>query len=153
LRIALEEIRNRKKEERPSEEITKQDILEVAYAMLNLDGADACIGFLNRLNPEFVFGVLQRFTTRLMDEGRFDEIDQLLQSGKSHVYNTVAIVSNLMQLGKIPDRTVANIALDLLCHPRTRIEKPEAYHFDHVIPEAIVTFADCCMALHLPPEK
>lgn len=154
LRIALEEIRSRKKEERPSEErITKQDILEVAYAMLNLDGADACIGFLNRLNPEFVFGVLQRFTARLMDEGRFDEIDQLLQSGKSHVYNTVAIVSNLMQLGKIPDRAVVNIALDLLCHPKARMKKPQAYHFDHVIPEAIVTFADCCVALHLPPEK
>jgi len=154
LRISLEEIRNRKKEEQPSEErITKQDILEVAYAMLNLDGVDACIGFLNRLNPEFVFGVLQRFTTRLMDEGRFDEIDQLLQSGKSHVYNTVAIVSNLMQLGKIPDRGVVNIALDLLCHPKARIEKPQAYHFDHMVPEAIVTFADCCMALHLPPEK
>jgi len=154
LRISLEEVRKRKKEDRHSDEqITERDILEVAYAMLNLDGVDACIGFLNRLNPEFVFGVLQRFTTRLMDEGRFDEIDQLLQSGKAHVYNTVAIVSNLMQLGKIPDRSVVSIALDLLCHPKTRIKKQKVYHFEKKIPDAIVTFTDCCMALHLPAEK
>ncbi|MEK9158326.1 MAG: ATP-binding protein [Patescibacteria group bacterium] len=154
LRISLEEVRKRKKEELHSEErITERDILEAAYAMLNLEGVDACITFLNHLNPRFVFGVLQRFTTRLMDEGRFDEIDQLLHSGKMQVYYTVAIVSNLMQLGKIPDRAVVRLALDLLCHSKSRIKKPEAHHFEHVIPDAIVTFAGCCMALHLPPEK
>lgn len=154
LHIAFEESRKRRKEGQHFEDkITEQDILETAYAMLNLHGADGCIDFLNLLNPRFVFEVLQRLTTRLMDEGRFDEIDQLLYKGQSDVHYTVAIISKLATLGKIPTGTVVCSALDLLCDPEARIEKPEVYPFEQVIPNAIVTFADCCVALHLTPEK
>ncbi len=154
LHIAFEESRKRRKEGQHFEDkITEQDILETAYAMLNLHGADGCIDFLNLLNPRFVFEVLQELTTRLMDEGRFDEIDQLLYKGRSDVHYTVAIISKLATLGKIPNGTVVSSALDLLCDPEARIEKPEVYPFEQVIPNAIVTFADCCVALRLSPEK
>jgi len=154
LRISFEESRKVSKENRHFEEkITERDILETAYAKLNLEGADGCIEFLDYLNPRFVFEVLQHLTTRLMDEGRFDEIDQLLYKEQSDVHYTVAIISRLATLGKIPNSTIVSTALDLLCDPEARIEKPEVYHYEQVIPDAITTFADCCMALHLSPEK
>ncbi|MBS1507033.1 MAG: ATP-binding protein [Bacteroidetes bacterium] len=154
LRISLEESRKRGKEDRHFEErITERDILETAYAMLNLEGADACIEFLNHLNPRFVFEVLQHLTIRLMDEGRFDEIDQLLCKGQTEVHYTVAIISKLATLGKIPNSTIVAPALDLLCDPERRIEIPEVYHYEQGIHDAIATFADCCLALHLSSEK
>ncbi len=154
LRIALEESRKRRNEQQHFEErITERDILETAYSELNLEGADVCIEFLNHLNPRFVFGVLQHLTTRLMDEGRFDEIDQLLCEGRAKVHYTVAIISKLATLGKIPNSKIVSPALDLLCDPEARIEKPEVYHYEQIISDAIATFADCCLALRLSPEK
>lgn len=81
--------------------MSHDDILEISLTQLNVGGVRACLKFLNSLRPkEFIFHVMRRLVSRLIDAGRFSEIDELLQLVQKNTYHVVAIVSELEKVGR-----------------------------------------------------
>lgn len=133
--------------------VAEQDILEMAYASLNIHGVDACLEFLSGFQPnEAVFRIVQDLANRLVDMGRFDEITTLLYQCQSEPYFTVAITSALAEVGRYPEASLLTGCLDLLFHRDTRIAKPEDLLHDRVMP-AIILFLEACLASRLSKVK
>ena len=129
------------------------DFLELAYIFLNLDGAESCLKFLKSIRPkEAAFRITQDITERLIDLGRFNEVIELLQNSVHDPYLVVAIVSELISVGQFPDASHLEKSLDLLCHHRCRIAKPNAYQDSQII-SAILSFIELCIRQRLSTKK
>ena len=135
------------------DKLKDEDLVEFATAYHNLFGTRTVVGFLlNWKPPEVVFRVTRLFISRLVDAGKFDEIDQIALAGSKNPYLTIAIADELISVGRFaPKRSLAR-SLNLLIKPRTRIPKPTNYYADRITP-AIVSFAEACAARKFPRKK
>nr|WP_127891584.1 hypothetical protein [Streptomyces sp. S10(2018)] len=73
-------------------QVTAADIAEVAFGLLNTDGEDACVEYLNRWRPNrvgFESGVI--ITTRLVDAGRIEELEALGRAASRCKYLQFAV--------------------------------------------------------------
>ncbi|MDO1449183.1 hypothetical protein Q0590_23100 [Rhodocytophaga aerolata] len=152
LHIYFDEARKNKDTNR-DDGVNDSDILELAYTHLNLHGVKDSVGFLLTLKPkEAIFRIVQDLTRRLIDFGRFKDIYEFLQTSRSEVYFTVAVTSELIRIGRFPEKSLAEACLELLCHSRSRILKPNDSHRDQITP-AIVSFVEACLSLNLSTQK
>jgi len=145
LQIYFEDLRN-SDEQYPENKVTQEDILELAYAFFNVHGAEECVNFLNRFNSkEFSFGVIRKLTIRLIDIGSYGSITDLLGICVRQPYYIVAIVSELLKIGRFPEEQYIETCLSLMTSSRTRIRKSENhYHGDDITP-AIISFVEVCL--------
>ncbi len=106
------------------EGVSHDDILEISLTQLNVGGVRACLKFLNSLRPkEFIFfHVMRRLVSRLIDAGRFSEIDELLQLVQKNTYHVVAIVSELEKVGRFTQAENLEKCLNGLEPPKKRIK-------------------------------
>lgn len=142
-----------KKEHHQENEVRHEDILEIAVAHLNLSGAKSCLKFLNSLRPkEFTFQVMQRLIRRLVDAGRFDEIDLILKCSRKSKYYVVAITSGLGKMGRFPTSENLEKCLNSLVNSKNRIKKPESLFHDFITP-AILTFLEACFHRKMSAKK
>lgn len=127
------------------------DIVEFAYAELNINGISECLAFLNNLRPlEWVFGIVQALTRRLLDAGDFTIVDELLRKSARAPYFTIAIVGELMAVGRVPSAAIIQPCLTLLLHSRSRLKKRRGYSFDDSLTPAIISFAEACLRNGFP---
>jgi hypothetical protein len=155
LNLYFEEQRRNTKRRRSNDDgITEKDILELAYAHLNIFGLKDCLTFLLSLKPKtFTFEVVLNLTRRLIDLGRLDEVYELLHHCTREPYYVVAITSELLAIGIIPGKMDIEPCLDLLCSSKDRIENRKNYsHIDRVTP-AIISFLEACLHRNLLPQK
>lgn len=135
-------------------ELHDDDILELSYAYLNVFGVKECYRFLSSFRPkDWIFKVVQSFTRRLIDIGRFDEIDEMLNKSVNNVYFTVAITSELLSVGRFPQKSQIEKCLNLLTNPRHRIKRREYHHYDDRMTPAIIAFIEVCLNQDLSSEK
>lgn len=153
LQIYFEEFR--KSDERHKEnEVTNDDVLELAYTFFNINGVENCVGFLNRFtSKEFVFGVMKNLTKRLIDFENFDAIDEFLKNCIRQPYYVVAIVSELFKVGRFAKKEFLEPCLSLLTNSKTRIEKPQRFYQDDNITNAIVSFVEVCLYRNLSAKQ
>jgi hypothetical protein len=65
-------------EERHHEEISENDLAELAMAVLNSRGATACANYLRSWHPHSIsFDVGRKLARRLVDHARFSELESL----------------------------------------------------------------------------
>ncbi|MBS1595814.1 MAG: ATP-binding protein [Bacteroidetes bacterium] len=134
-------------------EINHADILELAYAFLNISGVDGCADFIFRMRPGHFMGqVVRLLIRRLIDGGRFDDINNLLFHFIREPHYIVASVSEFVETGFFPDAKNLEIGLDLLCSRRTRIEASRNFYNDTLTP-SIVSFLEACVHAGLPQAK
>ena len=128
-----------------SKDLKSDDILEIALVHLNLKGARLCLKFLNRLKPkEAIFPIMKRLVSQLIDAGRFNEIDEILKYARKNKYHIVAIVSELIKVGRFAQTIDIEKCFSLLSNPKTRIKRPKSSYHDNFT-SSIVAFLEVCL--------
>lgn len=152
LHIYFEE--SKKREDRDHRNgVSIDDILELTLVDLNLHGAKSCLKFLNSLKPkEFIFQVVKRLISRLIDAGRFNEIDEILKNARGDKFHVVAIVSELERVGRFAETDDIEKCLDLISKPKTRIKKPRDPSHDTITP-SVIAFLEVCLSRKLDNVK
>ncbi len=146
LEIYFEESRN-SKENHFNHRLENEELLEIAYAHLNIIGVDASLAFLNWITPKkLIVPVVMDLMTRLIDLGKFDVIDEFLNKCSQDVHFNVAIVSTLLEIGYIPKSKQIEQCLILLTDLKTGIEVPQRFSFNDRLTSAIVSFLEVCLA-------
>jgi len=152
LHIQLEKQRE-KEEHYHHDGVQDHDVLELAYAQLNIHGITGCTDFLFGLKPKAViFGIVRDLTKRLVDIGQFEEIDGLKGKFIREPYYLVAVIASLTEIGRFPQGREIEVCLDLLCSKRARIEKSRDYFSDRITP-AIISFLEACVYCNLSAQK
>lgn len=129
------------------------DILELAYAHLNINGNEGCSRFLLSLKPSsVVYRVVKKLTERLVDQGNFDVIDALLISLSKDSYYVIAITSELVKVGRFPEKKNIEKCLKTLSNKRTSIKVGNQYHEDTII-HSIISFLETCLYRKLSNES
>ncbi len=135
-------------------DVSDRDILELAYAHLNIFGVKECVYFLSRFtSKEWMFKVIKNLTRKLVDAGKFEDISEFLRNCKSEPYFTVAVTSELLTVGRFPESSEIEACLHLLCNSKRRIAKPKHHSFDDKIIPAIISFLETCLYRDLLPQK
>lgn len=134
------------------DELTTEDIVELAWSHLHLFGSAGVVRFiLSWRPPRVVFEVTGKLIKRLIDAARFDEVYEVARRGARNAHLTIAISNELLKVAKFPPKESLRQTLDLLSSKK-RIPKPEwdVHHDD--ISYAIIAFAEAC-AHHRLPQK
>lgn len=153
LEIYFEELK-KSDERHPQNEVTEGNVIELAYAFFNIYGVKDCIDFLNRFtSKKFTFGIIQNLIKRLIDIGNFEAINDFFKTCIRQPYYTVAIVSELIKVGRFPEKQLIETCLMLLTNSKIRIQKSEHYSHNENITAAIVSFIEACLHRNLPSEQ
>lgn len=136
------------------EKLIQQDILEFAYAHLNINGVTGSAAFLNGLKPkEYVCRVVSMLAKRLIDAGKIDVLHQFAESWQDEPYYIVAIAHELLQVGRFLKQSIAKKCLDKLSNAKTRIAKPKDYFYDDQQIAIIISFIESCFHYKLNSQK
>lgn len=131
-------------------DIDEQELLEFSFTILNLDGVGAMLNFVDRFNDTGSFITLRALTKRLIEQNRFEVIDELLSNSNTKPYRMIAIVSELMRISRIPTGNILKLCLKVLSDEDTRIAVDNPIRFDDPIPPTIVDFLEACVYRKLP---
>ncbi len=104
LRMAYEWLQNWARlapEEREREKVSDSDIVALVIAHLNINGPDVAAKELRRWRPRGIsYRVGRLLICRLVDHGRWSDIDALAQAAENNIYLTFAIVVELRRVNK-----------------------------------------------------
>ena len=132
-------------------EVQNEDILELAFAMLNVSGSEICFEFLLSLRPRnLVATILGRIADRLIDHGRYDDLRILTKKCVKIPEFLVAIVEHMLTFGLYPEKEDLEATLKLLNNKKTRIKKPEYHWQESSLDSSIVSFLEACLHHKLP---
>jgi len=126
--------------------VQTEDIFELAFSILNVNDAAKCFNFLSTLNPRSsVAEILKLIINRLIDHGRYDDADALLDHSSRVPEFFITIVDEMMNIGRIPKNEKLETMLGLLANKRTRIRQAEYnYHQQSPVPR-ILSFLEACL--------
>ena len=126
LRMAREWLRNWSQlppNERQKEEVSDNDILEMASAFFNIHGADSCANDLRSWRPrEVSFRVGRTLASRFIDHGRYHDLDELALAAGNDLCLILAITLELREVHRTPPRNVVERALRLALNPRIKLK-------------------------------
>lgn len=133
--------------------VDDDDVLELTYAHLNIHGVQSCTDFLNGLKPkEAVFRTVQNLVERLVDQERFDEINELIDRFIREPYYLIGTVSKLVEIGNFPQSSKIETCLSLLCSHKSRIKVSKNFLNDKITP-SIISFLEACLYNNLSVDK
>ena len=145
LRMAYEWLRNwghRSDEERQREPVEDNDIAEMAVVRLNLDGAAACASELRRWKPrEVSYRAGRTLARRLIDHGRYDELDQVAVEATNDLCLILAINVELRSVHRTPPREAVERALRLVVSTRVKIES-RAFDYEQSALSAVTALVE-----------
>lgn len=87
------------------------DLVEIAFAHLNLNGVDGCIGFLVKIKPKPAAKIFSSLVNRLIDAGQFGVIDELLLRCKKQSLMLLAANNELAEVGRFCEKDVIETLL------------------------------------------
>ena len=127
LRMAYEWLMNwsrLSKEEREKETVSDEDIAEMALAHLNIHGPKACAAELRRWKPrEVSYRVGRIIARRLVDHGRYDDLDQLALAPTNNVCLLLAINLELQVVRRHPPKKTVERVLRLVLSKHVQIKE------------------------------
>ncbi len=136
------------------EKLSDQDILEFAYAHLNINGVAGSAAFLNNLKPkEAVCRVVAMLAKRLIDAGKIATLHKFAESWQDEPYYIVTVAHELLQVGEFLNRSITIKSLDKLSNPKTRIPKPEERFYDDQQIVTVISFIENCFHYKLNSQK
>jgi hypothetical protein len=148
LYLYFEERKKRRRKDRfYPEELSDDDLVEFAWASLNLFGAAECAKSLVGWRPvEVIFRITRLLVRRLLDAERYDDIEHIGESGSNNIYLVIALADELVEVGRYPNRRVLSHALRKLANEKTRIALPADTLGRSPLVPAIISFAEACAA-------
>lgn len=115
-----------------------KDIAELQLAELNLHGPNMCAAQLRRWRPrEVSFRVGLLLVRRLVDAGRFEEIDALAIAAGNDLGFLLAIAVELAQVGRSPPKPAVKRAVALAFSRHVRIKSPGSWDGERILVGAI----------------
>lgn len=134
-------------------EVSTNDVYNLALAHINILGVEDCVDFLKRFtSKKWMFTIVQKLTRRLIDIEDFKTIDNFLNACKSEVHFTVAATSELLTVARFPDVSILKLGLQDLCSSKKRIPMPSDDFRDPIIP-GIISFLEACIYHELDAKK
>ncbi len=128
LRMAYEWITNWSRlseEEREDEIIGNDDIAEIALTRFNIDGPEACAAEMRGWEPrEVSYEAGHIVAKRLIDHGRYDDLDELAIKSANNLCLLLAINCELRAVHRSPPKETVERALYLILNKREKC-------FDH----------------------
>jgi len=132
------------------DKLEDDDIVELIFAYYNLHGASKAIEYLLSWTPKNVaFRIGQKFIRRIIDAGKFDVIDEILQLDIINQYLMIAVALELLEVGRFPSGPSIERCLKSLSTKRTHIPLPDFSYNDNTA-SAIISFTEACAARNLP---
>lgn len=153
LRMAREWLQNWSRlpeEERRNEEISDNDVLEMATAFFNIHGADRCAGDLRGWSPrEISFRVGRTLANRLIDHGRYEDLNNLAIAAENNLWLILAITLELREVHKTPPKSVVERALRLAMSPRINFKTSDRWDGEENTVEAVTALIEISHKLSL----
>ncbi len=141
-------------DQRAHNEVSKTEVLELAWATFNIHGVAGCVQFLDRFRSnDYKFRIMQLLTSRLIDAGRFEVINAFMLCCSKDAYFMLAITHTLFKVGRFAGKKYVEPCLDLLCDPKFRPKKSDYSRGPDDITIAVVAFIEVSMRQELPTEK
>lgn len=142
--------RKQNKDNFHQDELSDDDIVELIFACCNLEGVSNAVEYLLSWRPQnLAYRVGHKFIRRIIDAGSFDIIDEIFQLDIENQYLMIAIVQELIEVGRFPNASFMEQCLISMATKRTRISIPDFSHNDNTA-SAIVSFMEACAASGLP---
>ena len=152
LRIYFEE-REKDKNEHRDKKLMDEEIVELASTHFNLYGSEESVNFILRWRPpEVVYRISLAFIRRLVDVGKFKEIQEIAIAGATNPYLMIAISRELLEVGRFINAKALKNCLNSLCDKQAHIPKP-VYSYNDTTYSAIISFIEMCAANNLPKTK
>jgi hypothetical protein len=149
LRMAHEWLRNWSRlpsDERADEEIADQDIVELTLAHLNIHGPANAAQSLRGWKPrEVSYRVGRAAVRRLVDHGRFVEIDAIARAAGNNVCLVLAIIRELRDVQRLAPAEVAKSALKQLLDRRIDIRSRGGWEERDASIDAVVCLAEAAL--------
>ena len=138
-------------EERKNEIIEDEDIVEIALARFNIDGAEACANEMRRWTPKEVsYRVGRIIARRLVDHGRYSDIDQLALAATNNLCLLLAINIELRAVHRSPPKETVERTLRLILNKRVKI-KERAFDYEEKVLQAITALVESSHIYQLRP--
>ena len=113
------------------EGVSDRDIAEMALAELNLQGAASCAKSLRRWRArERSYGAGRILVSRLVDAGRFGDVDALAIAAGNDIGLLFAVTSELACVGRLPCRAAVERTTRLITSRRIEIRQPSDFNGD-----------------------
>lgn len=146
---------SKKKKRRFNDEIRLQDddLLELSFAQLNINGIEGVVEFIQRLKPESaLYNVIKSLSSRLIDVGDFEKIEKLLEQFSEHPYYVIAITDELNKVGQMPAANFLENCLKSISLKKTQIKiLPNTYN--EKLTPAILSFLEACVCRNLENKR
>jgi hypothetical protein len=151
LRMAYDWLRNwssLSSEQRERERVDHADIAEMAMAHLNVHGADACAAELQRWKPQDISYRSGRIVARrLVDHGRFDDIDRLANAAGDNLCLILAVIRELRTVHRQPPREVVERAVRLTMKSRVKLRRRYGWDTEETVVGAIVALIEVALRM------
>lgn len=130
-------------DQRDGEEVSDEDRCELAMAHLRLRGPEAATSFLRRWRDRWLaFDAAKALGARLVDLGRFDQLDALATTARNDVWQLLGLVSAVNISGHVlPAKMLVRLER-LLSYRRLRLEKSQAWDSRWTILYAVTDAAE-----------
>ena len=151
LRMANEWLNNWSRlepEEREKEPISDADIAELAMVELNIHGPHAAAHSLQMWRPrEVSFRVGRILGGRLVDHGRFVDLNDLTIAAGNNLCLVLALIAELRLVQKTPPVEVVERAFRLVSHARVKLEFAEVSDLEQTVLGAITGLVEAALIL------
>ena len=122
-------------EERKQEKVADEDIAEIALVHFNLHGPEACAAELRRWKPrEVAYRVGRIVARRLVDQGRYDDLEKLAFAATNNSCLLLAINLELRVLHRHPPRKSVERVLRLVFSKHVQIKESNPLASKTVLP-------------------
>ena len=153
LRIAYEWLHNWSRltpEERKKEEISDADIAELGMAQLNIHGAGAAAHSIRGWRPrEISFRVGRIIADRLIDHGRFADLNALAVAAGNDLYLVLAIIVELRAVQQTPPLEVVRRVFRIVSHRRAKPTDTEVGDGEKIGLGAVTALVEAALKLSL----
>lgn len=136
--------------ERENEQISDEDIAEMAMAHFNIHGASNSIKFLRSWTPREVSFRAGRILARIfVDHDRYPDLDLLANAAKYDLPLTLAITLELREVHRNLPQNVVTHALNLLLRPCVKLKKTNTMNDDQSTLQAITALVEASYTLSI----
>ncbi len=133
--------------ERRSQDLSDYDILTLVTTSLNIDGAMRCSLNLRSWRPrEVSYRVGRKLAGRLVDHGRYEDLNALSLAARNDIYLLLAIIVEFRRVNKVPPKSVVARAVRLASKLSISLENERNWSYEGRTIHAITALVE---AAHL----
>ena len=143
-------------EERKEENVSHEDIAEMALTQFNINGPKTCAAEIRRWSPrEISYRVGRIIARRWVDHGRYDDLNQLAFAATNNFYLLLAINFELQVVHRSPPKEAVERTLRLILNRRVKNRrvkvKERDFDDEEKVLQAITALVESAHAYQLRP--